>query len=82
MKLILMGTPKFVVPIFDKIADAHEIAAVFTRAPKPAGRKKILTKSPVQQWAESRGIPVENNINKIINYQLYCGRGIRRDFER
>lgn len=53
-----MGTPKFVVPIFDAIAKRHEIIAVFTRAPKPIGRKHILTPSPVHQWAQSLGIPV------------------------
>ncbi len=63
MNLILLGTSDFVVPIFDKVANAHEIRAVFTRAPKPMGRKKIITKSPVHVWAESRGIPVFTNIN-------------------
>lgn len=63
MKLILMGTSDFVVPIFDRVADAHEIAAVFTRAPKPVGRKKIITKSPVHVWAQGRGIKVFTNIN-------------------
>ena len=65
MKLILMGTPSFVVPIFDKVADAHEIAAVFTRAPKPVGRKKTLTRSPVHEWAAGRGIPVHTSIKEF-----------------
>jgi methionyl-tRNA formyltransferase len=48
MKLVLMGTNSFVVPIFEAIKNAgHEIVAVFTRAPKPVGRKQILTPSPV-----------------------------------
>ena len=62
MKLVLMGTNAFVVPMFDKIADAgHEIMAVFTRAPKPVGRKKILTPSPVHNWALAHGFPVFHN---------------------
>lgn len=62
MKLVLMGTNAFVVPIFDKIANAgHEIMAVFTRGPKPTGRKQILTPSPVHTWAVARGIPVYHN---------------------
>ena len=65
MKIILMGTPDFVVPVFDGIAAAHEVVAAFTRAPKPVGRKNILTKTPVHIWAESRGIPVFTNINQI-----------------
>ena len=58
MKVVLMGTPDFVVPIFDAVAARHDVLAVFTRAPKPVGRKHIITKSPVHVWAESRGLPV------------------------
>ena len=58
MKVVLMGTPDFVVPIFDEIARRHDVLAVFTRAPKPVGRKHIITKSPVHIWAESHGLPV------------------------
>jgi methionyl-tRNA formyltransferase len=85
MKLILMGTPSFAVPIFDKVADAHEIVAVFTRAPKPVGRKQIITKSPVHIWAESRNIEVHTNIKdfktkdyglKIIDYALVVAYGV------
>ncbi|MCL2629285.1 MAG: methionyl-tRNA formyltransferase [Alphaproteobacteria bacterium] len=65
MKLILMGTPDFVRPIFDKLAEAHEIIAVFTRAPKPVGRKQVLTKSSVHIWAEEKNIPVYTDINEI-----------------
>ena len=64
MKLVLMGTNAFVVPMFEKIKNAgHEIMAVFTRAPKPAGRKKILTPSPVHVWADANNLPVYTNIN-------------------
>jgi len=62
MKLVLMGTNAFVVPMFEKISNAgHEIMAVFTRAPKPVGRKQILTPSPVHVWADAHGIPVYHN---------------------
>ncbi|MEE1111541.1 MAG: methionyl-tRNA formyltransferase, partial [Alphaproteobacteria bacterium] len=68
MKLVLMGTNAFVVPIFDAIKSAgHEILAVFTRAPKPVGRKQILTPSPVYIWAEQNGLNVHTNI-KEYNY--------------
>ena len=64
MKVVLMGTPDFVVPIFDKIATHHDVMAVFTRAPKPVGRKHIVTKSPVQAWAESHGFPVYHKLSE------------------
>ena len=57
-----MGTNDFVVPIFEAIAKAHDIIAVFTRAPKPMGRKHVLTKSPVHNWAQSHGFDVHTSI--------------------
>jgi len=62
MKLILMGTNDFVVPIFDDLSNKHEIIAVFTRAPKPTGRKHILTPSPVHIWAQSKNLPIYTSI--------------------
>ena len=68
MKVVLMGTNAFVVPMFQAIKNAgHEIMAVFTRAPKPAGRKKVLTPSPVHLWALENGLTVHTNINEY-NY--------------
>lgn len=67
MKLILMGTNNFVVPVFDDLANKHDIIAVFTRAPKPMGRKHILTPSPVHVWAESRGLKVYTSIKEFDN---------------
>lgn len=64
MKIVLMGTNEFVVPMFDAVAQEHEIMAVFTRAPKPQGRKQILTKSPVHTWAESHGFPVFHKMSE------------------
>ena len=62
MKLILMGTNDFVVPVFDDLANKHDVVAVFTRAPKPKGRKHVLTPSPVHKWAESRNLSVHTSI--------------------
>nr|MBQ0091641.1 hypothetical protein [Candidatus Enterousia merdequi] len=65
MKLVLMGTNDFVVPVFDELANKHDIIAVFTRAPKPMGRKHILTPSPVHNWAVSRGLNVHTSIKEF-----------------
>lgn len=68
MKLVLMGTNDFVVPIFEAVRlSGHEIVAVFTRAPKPVGRKQILTPSPVHIWANEHGLKVHTSI-KEYNY--------------
>jgi methionyl-tRNA formyltransferase len=57
-----MGTSSWVIPVFERVAQEHSVSAVFTRAPKPAGRGGSLTKSPVHDWAESRGLPVYTDI--------------------
>ncbi len=68
MKLVLMGTNSFVVPIFEAIKNSgHEIMAVFTRAPKPVGRKQVLTPSPVHNWATENNLPVHTRISEY-NY--------------
>jgi methionyl-tRNA formyltransferase len=59
LRLIFMGTPDFAVPTLAAMADAgHDIAAVYTRAPKPAGRGMALQITPVAREAEKRSIPV------------------------
>ncbi len=59
LRLIFMGTPDFSVPtLLELAAHGHEIAAVYTRAPKPAGRGMKLQASPVEQEARRLGIPV------------------------
>ena len=60
MRLAFLGTPAFALPTLAAILDAgHELVAVYTRAPKPAGRRGLtLTPSPVHAFAEARGLPV------------------------
>ena len=59
MRIAFMGTPDFAVPTLDAlIAAGHEIAAVYCQPPRPAGRGKGLSPSPVQQRAEAAGIAV------------------------
>ncbi len=54
-----MGTPEFAVPTLTEIVSAgHDVVAVYTRAPKPAGRGQAERKSPVHEAAEGFGIPV------------------------
>jgi len=60
LRLIFMGTPDFAVPtLLELVAHGHEIAAVYTRAAKPAGRRGMkLQPTPVEQEARRLGIPV------------------------
>jgi methionyl-tRNA formyltransferase len=59
MRIVFMGTPGFAVPALDAlVAAGHDIVAVYTRAPQPAGRGKALAKSAVHLRAEALGLPV------------------------
>ncbi|MBV8651047.1 MAG: methionyl-tRNA formyltransferase [Alphaproteobacteria bacterium] len=59
--LAFMGTPDFAVPSLAALIDAgHDIAAAYCQPPRPAGRGNKLQSSPVQLFAESRGIPVRH----------------------
>src|ERR1043166_1535201 len=59
LRLIFMGTPDFSVPtLLELVAHGHEIAAVYTRAPKPGGRGMKMQATPVEIEARRLGIPV------------------------
>ncbi len=56
LRVAFMGTPDFSVPTLKALAAAgHEIAAVYSQPPRPAGRGQKDRPSPVQAYAESRG---------------------------
>jgi methionyl-tRNA formyltransferase len=60
LRLIFMGTPDFSVPtLLELVAHGHEIVAVYTRAPKPGGRRGLqLQPTPVEEAARRLGVPV------------------------
>ena len=61
MRLAFMGTPEFAVPTLDAlVAAGHEVVAVYTQPPRPAGRGKKLTPSAVQSRAEELGLDVRS----------------------
>jgi len=64
-KVIFFGTPDYVLPVLDALKKEHEIAAVVTQPPKPFGRKKEFTLSPVAQWAAGHNIPVVTDLTLL-----------------
>ena len=59
MRIIYMGTPDFAVPALDALVKAgHDVAAVYSQPPRPAGRGKGLRASPVHLRAEELGLEV------------------------
>ena len=59
LRLAVMGTTGFVLPSLEALLGAgHEIAAVYTQPPRPAGRGQQLRRTPVHEAAEQLGLPV------------------------
>lgn len=64
MRIIFMGTPDFAIPTLDALVDAgHEIAAVYSQPPRPAGRGKADRPSPIHARAEALGLPVRTPVS-------------------
>ncbi len=59
LRLVFMGTSDFAVPtLVEIVGGGHNIVAVYTRAPQPAGRGMALRPSPVAREAERLKIPI------------------------
>src|SRR5258707_406419 len=60
LRIVVMGTPDFAVPTLQEIvARRHQVVAVYTPAPKPAGRPGLdLTPSPIEREARRFALPV------------------------
>lgn len=64
MRLAFMGTPSFAVPALAALLEAgHDIAAVYTQPPRPAGRGHKEKPSPVQEFADAQGLDVRTPKN-------------------
>lgn len=64
MRIIYMGTPDFAVPALEAlVAAGHQVVAVYSQPPRPAGRGKALRPSPVHQRAEALGIEVRTPVS-------------------
>ncbi|MFZ4125622.1 MAG: methionyl-tRNA formyltransferase [Rickettsiales bacterium] len=58
-RVVFMGTPQFAVPTLQSlIASEHQVIAVYSQPPRPAGRGQKVTKSPIHLLAEQYSIPV------------------------
>lgn len=60
MRVIFMGAPEFATPSLRALVEqGHDVVAVYTRAPRPAGRRGLeVTKTPVHRLAEAHALPV------------------------
>jgi methionyl-tRNA formyltransferase len=70
MKLAFLGTSEFAVPALGALVEAgHDVVAVYTRAPKPAGRGQQERRTPVHELALS------------LDLAVYTPKGLRSDDE-
>ncbi len=61
MRIIFMGSPDFAVPTLDALGNAgHDVVAVYTQPPRPAGRGKAERPTPVEIRARELGIDVRS----------------------
>ncbi|MCH9807236.1 MAG: methionyl-tRNA formyltransferase [Alphaproteobacteria bacterium] len=61
MRIIFMGTPEFSVAALAELINAgHDIAAVYTQPPRPAGRGMAERPSPVHAFAIEQGLDVRH----------------------
>lgn len=60
MKIVFAGSPQFAVKPLERLLSLKtlEVVAVITQPDKPVGRKKILTPTPVKQFAAECGLKV------------------------
>lgn len=57
-RVVFMGSPEFAVPVFEAVAEAHQVIAAVTQPDRPAGRGRSLRPPPVKVAAEARAVPV------------------------
>lgn len=59
MRITFMGSPGFAVPALDGLVEAgHDVAAVYCRPPRPAGRGKAERRTAVHERADALGLDV------------------------
>lgn len=84
MKIVFFGTPDYVLGILEslhkkfktKASQESPIVAVVTQNPKPIGRKKFISYSPVDTWAHKRGLPVFHSARELISSGLMPDLGV------
>ena len=79
LRLAFMGSPHIAVDVLAAlVAAGHEIACVYSQPPRPSGRGKKLTPTPVQAWAEAHGLEVRTpkSLKKPEEQEAFAALGL------
>lgn len=81
LRIVFMGTPDFAVATLRALAEAgHDVVAVYTQPPRPAGRRGLeLTPSPVQREGERLGLAVRSPVSLKGEAEQAAFRALRAD---
>lgn len=65
MRLLFFGSGAFGLPTLRSLCEHHEVVEVISQPDKPAGRKRVLTPTPIADWAMKQGytVPRVENVN-------------------
>lgn len=87
LKIVFFGTPDYVLPILTSLhrkfvtgPGRSPIVAVVTQAPKPTGRKQIVTYSPIDKWAHNHKIPIYYKSEEIVTDNVDADIGVCASF--
>lgn len=61
IRIVFLGSGAFAVPVLEGLRQSGELAVehIITQPDKPAGRKNVLTPTPVGKWCDASGIACE-----------------------
>jgi methionyl-tRNA formyltransferase len=83
LKIVFFGTPDYVLPVLDALHKEYKIpreesgiVAVVTQPPRPTGRKKEMTFSPVDTWAHQKNIHIYFEAAKIVEEGVEADLGV------
>lgn len=64
MRIVFFGSGAFGLPSLERLVTRHTLLAVVTQPDRPAGRKKVMTPTPIGAWAQSPhpGVPTSDFI--------------------
>ena len=66
MKIIFFGTPHFVTPILDVLNANYDLVGIVTAPDKKAGRKQLLTPSPVKKYYQEEVYKTGKNPDETV----------------